>query len=303
LPPIKRKTLKKKKREPINITCLTCGETKKETDFYVSSSVFHAGTGRVPYCKSCLKNMSVDKNGNVDVDKLKNVLKEIDKPYIHEVLQSAYREAEKSSNGDVVGIYFKNINSLTQYKDLTWANSIFEYVPEEEHEYELEVDFKVTPEVVARWGNYTTEQYFKLEKFYWDMKTKNRIETPQEEEYLKKLALISMKMDEELEEGNYSQVKQLGELFSKYMADSQFRAIDKTDADKTGGLRTFSQIYAEVEKDDFIPPWEHYCQIKGLTQDIVDKTIMYIQNFILKLNKIESMVEPPSDTPKLEGDS
>ena len=44
-------------------------------------------------------------------------------------------------------------------------------------------------------------------------------------------------------------------------------------------------------------------KIKGLTQDIVDKTIMYIANFILKLNKIETMSEPPSDTPKIdEGD-
>ena len=160
-------------------------------------------------------------------------------------------------------------------------------------------DFAVTSEMVNRWGKYKPEEYHNLEKFYWEMKDRNKIETPQEETYLKKLALISLKMDQELAAGNYPQARDLGNLFSKYMADSQFRAMDKTEADKTGGLRTFSQIYAEVEKDDFIPPWEYYMKIKGLKQDIVDKTIMYIANFILRLNKIEQMTEPPADTPKV----
>ena len=111
-----------------------------------------------------------------------------------------------------------------------------------------------------------------------------------------------MKMDIELEDGNYGQAKSLGDLFSKYMADSQFRAMDKTDADKTGGLRNFGMIYAEVESEGFIPPWETYRKIKGIKQDIVDKTIMHIENFTLKLNKIESMSTPPTDTPKLESD-
>jgi hypothetical protein len=71
------------------------------------------------------------------------------------------------------------------------------------------------------------------------------------------------------------------------MADSKFRAMDKTDADKTGGVRNFCTIYSEVEKDGFIPPWEYYKKIKGIAQDIVDKTIMHIENFTLKLNKIE----------------
>jgi hypothetical protein len=86
------------------------------------------------------------------------------------------------------------------------------------------------------------------------------------------------------------------------MADSKFRAMDQTDASKTGGLRTFSQIYAEVEKDEFIPPWEEYRKVKGLEQDIVDKTIMHILNYTLKLNKAPQLIEPPEDTPKIEED-
>lgn len=282
---------------------MVCGIDKKMIHYYASSSVFHAGTGKIPYCKSCLKDMVVDENGKVNIGKFKEVLKEIDKPYLHDVIQSAYRESLelKDGEGDIVGIYFKNINSLPQYRSLTWCDSVLkaDYDDEILIETSFKNDFAVTSEMVNRWGKYKPEEYHNLEKFYWEMKDRNKIETPQEETYLKKLALISLKMDQELAAGNYPQARDLGNLFSKYMADSQFRAMDKTEADKTGGLRTFSQIYAEVEKDDFIPPWEYYMKIKGLKQDIVDKTIMYIANFILRLNKIEQMTEPPADTPKV----
>jgi len=160
---------------------------------------------------------------------------------------------------------------------------------------------KVDKDLIIQWGQWDSiNDYLVLEDFCLRMKQHNRIETPQDEFYLKKLAVISLKMDKELEKGNYGAVKQLGDLFSKYMADSKFRASDLSDASKTGGLRTFSQIYMEVEKDGFIPPWEHYQKIKGLTQDIIDKTIMYILNYTLKLNKIPTLIEPPDDTPKLE---
>jgi hypothetical protein len=163
--------------------------------------------------------------------------------------------------------------------------------------------FDITNEMIIIWGkNHSEEEFMKLEDFYHKMKSANKIETPQDESYLRKLAVISMKLDEELEKGNYGQAKSLGDLFSKYMADSQFRAMDKTDADKTGGIRSFGMIYAEVEKDDFIPPWEYYRKLKGITQDTVDKTIMHIENFTLKLNKTESMTTPPLDTPLLELD-
>lgn len=45
-------------------------------------------------------------------------------------------------------------------------------------------------------------------------------------------------------------------------------------------------------------------KIKGLTQDLVDKCIMHIENFTLRLNRAEKMTIPPSDTPKItQGDT
>ena len=286
-----------KSQPTIKKECDNCHRELSHTQFYNTNSVLSVD-GKLNICKVCVKSM-LDYN---KIETVYKILQLLDVPFIY----SYWRNAKENNPEDPWSRYITMANSkINEFKKGTWKDSKFE--PESINQVKINIDnmvdhyssFETTSEIINRWGNYSNEEYFKLEQFYWDMKEKNKIETPQEETYLKKLSLISMKMDIELEAGRYDEAKKLGDLFSKYMADSQFRAIDKTDADKTGGLRGFGQIYAEVEKDDFIPPWENYRQIKGLSQDMVDKTIMYIANFTLKLNKVESMTEPPFDTPKI----
>lgn len=294
--PQPKKKSKKPQIETKKLSCASCGELKDEQEYFVSYNPIHS-TNRLPYCKICLKKMIVDINGEIDIEKLKNTLKLIDRPYIHSLWLTSVND-EKNS----LGIYMKNL--ALNYKTDTWAKSKFS--PEDrksENIIDFSIDIFITKEMTQRWGTkHDKEDYYELENFYNDMEISNNIETAQDIAYLKKLALISLKMDRALQEGNFGEAKQLGDLFSKYMADSKFRAMDKTDADKTGGIRNFGMIYAEVEKDGFIPPWEHYRKIKGISQDIVDKTIMHIENFTLKLNRIEKMVHPPSDTPQLDLD-
>jgi hypothetical protein len=283
--------------------CLTCQIEKTLDKYYLSNNEFHKSDNRFPVCKICIGKQIDYEN----IETVYDILTQMNRPFLAATWNSSIIETNKT-NKDLFGTYYKNV--ILNYKELTWKNSQFEkstkennnVIAQSEQKSFSKNDFKfsVTEEMVIRWGsNYETDDYIKLEDFYHTMRMSNRIETPQEETYLKKLAVISLKMDQELDEGNYGQVKQLGDLFSKYMADSKFRAMDKTEADKTGGIRNFGTIFAEVEKDSHIPPWEEYRKIKGLTQDIVDKTIMHIENFTLRLNKIERMAEPPEDTPKI----
>jgi hypothetical protein len=139
-----------------------------------------------------------------------------------------------------------------------------------------------------------------MESFYQRMKRDNRIESAQDETYLLKLARMNLEMDSAMEKDEWDKFNKLSTTFSKFMGDAKLRSMDKTEADRTGGLRSFGQIYAEVEKDGFIPPWKQYSKINGAMQDIVDKTIMHIENFTLKLNKANRMTTPPRDCPKLE---
>jgi len=297
----------RKKKESTTIKSQTkkiCDNCKRElamTQYYNTNSVLSVD-GKLNICKVCVRSM-------LDYSKIETVykiLQLLDIPFIY----SYWRSAKEKAPDDPWSIYIRIANSkMNEFKKGTWKDSKFK--PESINPVKSNMDqaititnnFDVTNEMVLKWGNkYEPEDYYELEQFYNDMQRTNSIETTQDMIYLKKLAIISLKMDKELEEGNYDEAKKLGDLFSKYMADSKFRAMDKTEADKTGGIRNFCTIYSEVEKDGFIPPWEHYRKIKGISQDIVDKTIMHIENFTLKLNKAEKMMSPPLDTPKLELD-
>lgn len=293
----------KKTDDAPKLECMKCNKVQPRiNNFYNSNSKLFGD--KVPICKKCIKSM-IDYS---DMDTIYNTLQQLDITFDFE-----YWEKAENSKSDTFGRYITMSNSLPQLKGRSWKDSRFSNsksnnVDESSNKSHIDVeyidDFEVTPELIKKWGkNYESNDYFKLEDFYTKMIQSNKIESAQDITYLKKLSVISLKMDKELDEGNYSQVKQLGDLFSKYMADSKFRAMDQTDASKTGGLRTFSQIYSEVEKDGFIPPWEEYRELKGLEQDIVDRTIMYILNYTLKINKVASLTEPPEDTPKIDSDS
>jgi hypothetical protein len=154
----------------------------------------------------------------------------------------------------------------------------------------------ITPEMIIKWGkNFDIYEYLKLENLYNDMITINpRLEeTPQDKDYLRKMCLNSVLLDRALMDGDEKRVKPLSDSYSKTMMDMKLRAMDKTDADKTGGIRTFSQIYGEVEKDDFIWPWEKYRKMKGVKPDIVDRTIFHILNHMrsfAKMPKLTSVI-------------
>lgn len=311
----------KKKGKSVKMDCVTCQQTKKPTDFYLSNSDFHAmNENRYPICKDCVKSRMQED----DCESVKAVLAEMNRPFVASLWKSSYQEHMKT-NKSWFGIYYKNL--LLNHKHLTFKDSHFGQgenfsslpflfdeaslsLEREEKKQEPLMgrtkkkqvpDFEVTDEMLRRWGaHYDGDAYFLLEQFYHDMKKSNRIETAQEEAYLKKLAVISMQMDLELRQGNIAQVKQLGDLFSKFMADSKFRAMDKTEADMTGGVRNFSTIFAECEADEHIPPWTYYQELYAVNQDIVDKTLLYFINYTKRVTKQDLLSEPPEDTPKLD---
>ena len=248
-----------------------------------------------PICKKCIKeslNFS-------DMKTVYDVLRQMNYPFS----VNHWKGAEKSRH-ETFGSYIKMCSSVL--KGRVWNENDIPCPDEAKRIKEirdrLATKIEITDEMVLKWGSsFSGEEYLRMENFYNSMKEKNIIETPQDEEYLKQASILSMKINKALESNDADTASKLGNLFSKYMGDMKQRPMDKTDADKAGGIRTFGAIYAEVEKDGFIPPWEEYSKINGLRQDIVDKTIMYLSNFILRLNKADKMTQPPSDTPKAEG--
>ena len=289
MPPVsnrKPKLQQKKKSQIESITCASCGLPKKPTEFYNSSSVFHAGTGKVPYCKICLKNMSVDSNSNIDIEKFKNVLKEIDKPYIHDVLQSAYNQADKEKNGegDAIGNFFKNINSLPQYKKLTWVDSIFEIVHEDEENYSNNsiLDFTITDKIIDKWGyGYSNEEYY-----YFEKKWKKLIDNYGEKTSLHTEGLITyirFRVKEELAtaKGDVKEAKEWASLASTSAKDAKLNVSQLSKSDISGGVELLPQLFEAVESEIGIIPTLPY--LKEQPYDDADLIIWFIVNYLRRL--------------------
>jgi len=281
--------------------CLNCNRSISEGQFYSTNNPLFAD-GKVPICKSCINDL-IDPNNEKT---LQEVLQRIDRPFIAEVWEDSFNKKPDKP----IGEYFRRINSLPQYKSLLWKNSDFttrgkRTIKEREDNNVTEEEapvagIKITKELKSKWGNYSDREIIEMEKIYQDMVFSNDISTPQHKKNLHFYCKLSVLMDKALDEGDFSGYEKLSRQFKELTASSGFRPIDRKSGSESSGVRTFSQIFEEVEKDGFIEPYD-----VDLNQDIVDKTIMYLLNYTRKLLNVEQLHSPPSDTPSVsdqEGD-
>lgn len=100
--------------------CNFCHKKKKMTDFYISKSPLYSVDGRVPICKECVINASLNEDGTINELELNKILKKIDKPYYKDLIETSinsfkgehsYIEDEdvKYYGKEILQMYFKNI--------------------------------------------------------------------------------------------------------------------------------------------------------------------------------------------------
>jgi hypothetical protein len=124
---IKKETIKKK--------CPICGDDKSiATGFYKSSSPLFSLEHCVPICISCVKKEVINRDGTVNENKLKTMCQRLDKPYYIDELDSAFLQCKKEHGylsddevakygNEIIGFYFKNINTLRQNKNKSFSDS------------------------------------------------------------------------------------------------------------------------------------------------------------------------------------
>lgn len=277
-------------------TCTACGKEKNLVDFYASSSPTFASTGRVGVCKSCIKLGSIT-NGEVDLDKFHNLLRQIDKPFLLNVFQSACDEAKKSEadgygRTDILGIYFKNIQSLPQNKKLTYADSEVYNKQNPINQYAVakiasgssslsntdiyngEVIGKPDETLIysKKWcGNFTQTDLDYLENYYVGLDRDYKISTENHRDYARKIAKASLQMDKCFEDmmagvsGADTRYKNARETFDNLCKSAKFSESTRSLNDV--GLSSFSIITDRVEAHNWIP--EHIPIVK----DDIDKML------------------------------
>jgi len=240
-----------------------------------------------------------------DTDSIHETLQKIDKPFLADIWKKALE-----SKKDTFGEYMRMICSLHQYRNLTYKNSSsrekIDYTLMTDEEKELvnikdieteQGNISITKELKVKWGDYTNREILEMEKLYKQMMFSNSIETPQHERQLYFYCKLSILMDKALTEGDYAGYEKLSRQFTELQKSSGFRPIDRKSSDEAHGIKSFSQIFAEVESNGYVEPL-NVDDVEN--QDIVDRSIQYILNYTRKVLGMEKLSEPPSDTPKIE---
>ena len=117
-----------------NKKCNYCHENKKVTDFYISKNPLHSADERVPICKDCIAECSLNEDGTINEIEFNKILKLIDRPYYKDMIESSIESFKKEHSyieDDKVKFYGKEIIqkyftiiAMRQDRDKSYEDSV-----------------------------------------------------------------------------------------------------------------------------------------------------------------------------------
>lgn len=317
-------TARKISKEIKRKKCPICGQEKSiATGFYKSSSPLYADDGCVPICISCVKKSVVNSDGTVNESKLKTMCQRLDKPYYKDELESAFLQAcaengylpndEIARNGTkMVGFYFKNINTLRQNKDKSFADSEkegfvhktsntnfqkkkerladihngilknggpYDYIDSEKKIIKHDDDnFEVTDEIIQLFGEgYTKNEYRKMYDKYENLKLNYSIQTNLHQEALATYVRFKVKEEDATAKGDVAEAMKWYNAAQSAAENGKLTPKQLSESDLHGGINSFSEIFKAVEQAvDIIPILPSF---KFRPNDALDFTIWCYINY------------------------
>jgi hypothetical protein len=260
--------------------CVTCKVDKVLSEFYNTESKMFPD-GKVTTCKPCIKEM-IDTD---DVSSLKEVLAAIDKPYLDYLWNNSLKK------NDPVGDYLRQINSLPNYKGMTYKDSVegsveirkvVKVAQEDVSPANPFADMPITEELYKKWGrDFKPIQILEFEDAYEFYKSNYQVKSSMHEAFLKKAVVASVKMDKAIAKGDAKEAEQYSKIFKEMTSAGKLQPRDMTKDDLSDGIDTFSSLVRMVEKNrDIIPILPVF---KSKVNDKVDFTIWMYVNYIRDL--------------------
>jgi hypothetical protein len=279
---LKKDVKKNKTLASTKLTCSMCTKFKISKDFYQSWNPLHA-TGKLPYCKDCLKRMCYLDDGSISVERVKHMLKSVDRPFLYDIFKIS-AEAEM----DTIGTYFKNIASLPQYKNLGYGDSSFE--PNCEFDLKAQVEwtekrkdiFTVTDDVIEFFGiGFSEAEYVAMHKKYNFLKNNYPEKTNMHIEALKTYTRYKVKEEFAISSNDVGGASKWAELANKAATNAKINPSQLSASDLQGGLSSFSELIQAIEEAiDIIPILP---QFKYRPNDALDFNIWCYVNYIRDL--------------------
>jgi hypothetical protein len=273
------------------------GECKKEKPykffFKVDSPLFP--DGMINICSACVRE-------EVDVDDIEAVigfLRQIDKPFVERIWNESVQSGKYP-----LGEYIRKINSLSQLKGKSFNDSDGMQVIGKTVDLQSAkmADSIVTAKgvieysdkLIDKWGiGYKKNEYLEMEKFYINMKETHEINTEIHINQLKTLSYLTVDINRLRQAGDWANFSKVSKTYEDMTKSAGFRPVDRQGLDDATGIKSFSQIFEEVEKRGFRKP----PQLK-FEEDIVDAMIISLANYYNRLVGKQILAELPEEIEK-----
>lgn len=235
--------------------------------------------GKLPWCKGCIKRLSLNKSGEIDEEKFKSVLRQIDRPYYKDVLQSAVNQFKKEHSyiedndikyhgEDIIGLYFKNLNTLRQVANKSYGDSekegfirkqgvqaasvnignTIKQTTTDKHYSNID-DFEVTEEIKGLFGDgYDTLEYKKMFDKYEKLKINYTLQTNIHQEALATYVRFKVKEEDATARGNVDEAKKWYDAAQNAAEKAKLTPKQLTKADLDSGVNSVSELTKAVEQ-------------------------------------------------------
>lgn len=303
------------KKESEKKICLACPPDDNQrflSEFYLSKNPLHQDK-KLPWCKNCIKRLSLNDGGEIDEDKFKSVLRQIDRPYYKDVLQSAINQYKREHSyvdendvryhgEDIIGLYFKNLNTLRQVTNKSYGDSekdgfvrkqgvqtvdvnIGKSITQsktDKYSYELG-DFIATDEIKGLFGyGYDDIEYKKMYDKYEKLKHNYPLQTSLHQEALATYVRFKVKEEEATALGHVDEAKKWYDAAQSAAEKGKLTPKQLSKEDLQSGVNSICELTKALEQA--VDVVKILPQFKYRPNDAVDFTIMCYVNYERDLN-------------------
>jgi hypothetical protein len=192
--------------------------------------------------------MILDHNSDLDINKVKETLRLIDRPFIQMVWDSAFAE----NSNDPFGKYIKNI-SMPQYREYTWQHSDKEdgNNSKKTNDSNIENGDCDIEKLKEKYGyGYPDNEYFLFEKKYQQLRPSAKMLTTFHEEFFREYCINKVKETHAKAKGDFKEAKEWANMAKDSATAGKLNPNQMSKSDLSGGLDTFGQAARMVEETE-----------------------------------------------------